>query len=129
VKAFARMMWVGSLFVLVAAASIDGTWQAQIEAPRKKAADGKKASQVVTMNLKSDGNKLTGTATRGKGKRGKQVTIEEGKIDGNQFSFVTVQKGKKGDRRVRWEGTLEGNEMKASMGAGKRSVPFTAKKM
>src|SRR5262245_50568290 len=102
------MILVAPLFVFVAAAAIDGTWQAQIE-PRKKAADGKGGAQTLTLNLKSDGNKLTGTATRGKGKRGKQVNIEEGKIDGNQFSFVTVQKGKKGDRRVRWEGTLDGD--------------------
>ena len=39
------------------------------------------------------------------------MAIQEGKIDGDGFTFSTVQHTKKGDVKVTWQGTLEGEQI------------------
>ena len=59
------------------------------------------------------------------------VAIQDGKIEGNQFSFTTVQTSKKkGDQKVEWKGTVEGDQLKGTRSSGKRGrgAPFTAKR-
>ncbi|MEO7648985.1 MAG: hypothetical protein ABIZ80_00825 [Bryobacteraceae bacterium] len=112
-------------------ASIDGVWLAKMEvrAWKNAPAGDQKRSGEVTLQLKSEGSQLTGTVSRGaKGKR--QVPIEDGKLEGDRFSFTTVQKGKNGETRMRWSGTLEGDELKGTRAgeSRKRGASFVAKR-
>ena len=96
---------------------------------------GKKAAAQerivrIKFNLKSDGDKATGTVTSGAKKHSATAKIVEGKIDGNQFTFTTVQTGKKGEQRLDWRGTIAGDTLQGtrSRAGGKRGQSFTAKR-
>ena len=43
---------------------------------------------------------------------GKPFDIQDGKVDGNKFSFKIIQEGKNGVRTAVYEGTVSGNQMK-----------------
>ncbi len=90
---------------------------------------GQDRTVTVTMNLKTDGNTLTGSV-RGIGRKGGAAQIQDGKIDGNQFSFTTVQTTKKGEQKQTWQGTIDGDTITGthSRAGGKRGQPFTAKR-
>jgi hypothetical protein len=107
---------------MASAAGIEGKWSAEFQ-PGKKA----KAMAPTTLNLSSDGKKLTGSVGAGK----KAITIQEGKVDGADFSFVTVRKGKKGENKMLWTGTLEGDTIQGtrSREGGKRRATFVAKRI
>jgi hypothetical protein len=65
---------------LAIVADLNGKWTGTIKTP-----DGNEVP--VTYNFKVDSNKLTGTAESPQG----TVTVDDGKINGNDFSFkVTV---------------------------------------
>ena len=106
-------------------ANIDGKWVAEVE-QRAKGQEAKK--QQVTLTLKSDGSALTGTV--GAGKKGKGAEIQNGKIEGDKFSFTTVAKTKKGENKMNWTGTVSGDELKGERArdGGKRGAAFTAKR-
>ena len=104
------------------AASIDGKWSSETKF-------GERTIQN-TFNLKSDGDKLTGTIETSAGGQSRSTDIKDGKIDGDKFKFSAVQRGKQGERTVVYEGTIEGSELKGTikpegMDQGR---PFTAKK-
>ena len=82
------------------AAGVDGTWEAEIDSPR--------GPMVLTFDLKSDGESLTGSI--GNDLMG-DVEIHEGKVSGNDVSFV--QKQARGDFEIRmmYTGTVTGDEM------------------
>jgi len=68
------------VFVMAVAADLTGKWKGSIRTP-----DGNELP--VTYNFKADGDKLTGTAESQAG----VVTVDDGKITGDTFSFkVTV---------------------------------------
>src|ERR1700760_1415304 len=70
------------LFVIALAADLNGSWVGVIVVP------GNAQEFDVSYDFKVDGTKLTGTASSPAG----NVTIDNGKIDGDKFSFsVTVQ--------------------------------------
>lgn len=116
-----------TLPLAVQAAALDGKWLAKIE--RKDAAKGT-VTVEFTLDLKVEGNRLTGTVTGGAARRPVTMTIENGKVEGDRFSFTTVQKGRKGDQKFLWEGTVSGDELKGTRTAEgrRRGVPFTAKR-
>lgn len=107
---------------LMLAAGIDGKWSMEGVAT-------KKGTQKLTLNLKSSGAKLEGNID-GMGRKGAGVTIQDGKIDGNKFTFTTTVTSKKGDQKVVWEGSVEGEELKGTRmrEGGKKGQPFTAKR-
>ena len=86
-------------------ATVDGTWVAKVE--------GRKGIREIVFNLKTDGERLTGTVGAGK-KRG--MEIQEGKVNGDQISFTTTARGKKQPQPVKllWSGRIEGNELKVT---------------
>ena len=94
-----------------------------------KKGGGQDRTVQVTLNLKSEGNTLTGSVSGAVKKRG-SAQIQDGKIDGNQFSFTTVQSGKKGEQKQTWRGTIDGDTLQGtrSRTGGKRGQPFTAKR-
>ncbi len=114
---------------LASAAAIDGTWTTEMKMRGGKKGGGQDRTVTVTLNLKSDGNTLTGTVNGGGKKRG-SAQIQDGKIDGNQFSFTTVQTSKKGEQKQTWRGTIDGDTLTGtrSREGGKRGQPFTAKR-
>jgi hypothetical protein len=109
---------------LSAASGLDGKWSAEVQASGKKA---KKSAGPATLTLLSDGGKITGTVGAGK----RAATIQDGKLDGSNFSFVTVRKGKKGESRLVWTGTLDGDQLRGTRTreGGKRGASFVAKRL
>jgi hypothetical protein len=111
---------------------IDGRWNAEVQARGKKA--NKAGPQTITMNLKTDGAKLTGTVNMSAGKRGRALSIQDGKIENGKFTFTTVQKTKKGESTMKWTGSLQGDQLSgtyASEGGKKgrsRGTSFNAKR-
>lgn len=110
-----------------AAASLDGKWIAKLER-----SGGAKGTQTVefTFDFKTEGSKLTGSVSGGAGRRPVTLTIENGKIEGDRFSFTTVQRSRKGDQKMVWEGTIAGDELKGTrtVEGRRRGVPFTARR-
>ena len=100
------MLGAGLLTVSAWASTIDGKWKTEIQ--------GKNGTLTTVLDLKSDGNALTGSVTNSGGKRAHTVTISDGKLDGDKFSFVVVQKGKNGEMRVQWQGSVSGDQLKGT---------------
>ena len=112
-----------------AAAGLDGKWSAEVKAGAKKNASAKTAA--LTLDLKSEGSHLTGSVISTKGKKARPLLIQEGTIDGDRFTFQTLQHAKKGDVKFTWQGTLGGEQITGtrSREGAKKGVPFTAKRL
>ena len=80
--------------------SATGTWVGEVQ--------GGRGPQMVTLNLKVDGGKVTGAVLGG---RGGEVPIEEGTISGSTIKFKTKQMGRGGEIVLNWTGTLKGDEI------------------
>jgi hypothetical protein len=108
------------------AAPIDGKWYAE----RKMERDGQSFTIKQTMDLKADGNKLTGKLTMAFGNQEpRSIDIKDGKVDGNKFSFTVVMSTPNGEFKSNYEGTVEGSAMKGTVTRdGGQSRPFEAKK-
>lgn len=83
----------------------------------------------TTLNLKQDGDKLTGTISG----RGDQTTpIEEGKVEGDEISFQVTRE--RGDNRfvTKYKGKVEGDTLKGEIetqfGDQTRTREFEAKR-
>lgn len=110
------------------AANLDGKWAAEVTPGGKKGAVARSAT--VVFDLKSQDSQLMGTVVASKGKHARPMAIQDGKIDGDSFTFTTVQHAKKGDVKFNWQGTLKGDQISGTRGreGAKRGAPFTAKR-
>jgi hypothetical protein len=110
-----------ALTALVAAqGSVNGTWSGEVQ--------GGRGPQQLTLSLKADEGKLTGTLTGG---RGGDVTIEEGTIAGSALKFKTKQMGRGGEIVFNWTGTLKGDEIaftRVAEGGQGQKQEFTLKR-
>lgn len=110
------------------AASIDGKWVASMTMPGP---GGVERTLEFTFDLKSEGEKLTGSV-RMSGPRGERTfEIMDGKFEGNKFSFATMQRWREGAQvKMLWQGTVEGDELRGEQRreGGERSFPFTARR-
>jgi hypothetical protein len=85
----------------------------------------------VTLNLKADGSKLTGTVSgmmgRGGGGGGTPPDMEimNGKVDGNNVSFETKMEFQGNTRVTKYEGTLAGDELKLKISRETQNGPQT----
>jgi hypothetical protein len=118
---------------VAAAAGIDGQWTSEIAArtPKKGAKAGAPGKPIeLRFDLKSEGGQLTGTVRGGAGKRTAAMTIQDGKMDGDNFSFTTVQKTKNGENKWQWRGTVKGDELTGTRtrDGARRGQSFTAKR-
>ncbi|PYS55953.1 MAG: hypothetical protein DMG13_01815 [Acidobacteria bacterium] len=106
-------------FTALAQSSVDGKWTAEITTQR--------GTQNMTLTLKAEGNKLTGSVTGG---RGGEIPIEEGTIQGNTIKFKQKQQGRGGEVILNYSGTLKGDEIAFSRQAEGQANPveFTAKR-
>jgi hypothetical protein len=113
-----------------AAAGIDGKWSFESEMGMGKKGGGDGVKVKTTLDLKSQGDKLTGSVATAAGRRDMTSEVTDGKLDGNKFSFVTVMRGRKGEQKIFWSGTVEGDELKGTRAReeGGRGLPFTAKR-
>lgn len=86
--------------VPVFAADFDGKWTAEF--------DTQIGSQKYTYEFKVDGGKLTGTAAGPQG----SVSIQEGKVSGDDISFVENMNFQGMDLRIEYKGKIAGDEIK-----------------
>ena len=106
----------------VMAADVSGKWT--FEQPGRGGGPGR----PVTITLKQDGNKLTGSVP-GMGRGGDNPPppseIMDGKVDGNNVSF-TVKREFNGNTMVtKYEGTVNGDEMKLKITRDTQNGPMT----
>lgn len=99
---------------MASGAAIDGSWIAELKMKGGKKTGSQDRIVEVKFNLKSDGDKATGTVISGARKRAATAQIVEGKIEGSEFSFTTVQSTKKGEQRLEWRGTVDGDTLKGT---------------
>jgi hypothetical protein len=114
-----------------AAAGIDGRWTSTVAARGKAGKKGAaKGPTEVVLSLRNDGGHLTGSVLRAGGKKARPLTIQDGTLTGDSFSFTTVQKTKKGEQKATWRGTLRGDELTGTRTreGGRRGRPFTARR-
>jgi hypothetical protein len=113
------LMCLLALCTLVRAqSSVDGTWAGEIP--------GGRGPQQVTLTLKADGGKVTGSLQGG---RGGPINIEEGTISGANIKFKTTQQGRGGQVTFNWTGSLKGDEIAFTrMAEGGQEQKFTVKK-
>ena len=106
-----------------AAADLNGKWTAQVPGRQGN-------TQEMTFTFKVEGAKLTGTVGS---QRGDQEIVE-GKVSGDDISFMTVTKFNEMEMKQIYKGTAAGSEIKFSRtqeGGGRgpgTPVEFVAKK-
>ncbi len=84
-----------------AGADISGRWHAQVPWPGRNLTD-------FTFSFKVDGAKLTGTAAYPLGDNAYRLEIMEGKVGGDDVSFVIVTKRGNTDARMIFKGKVVG---------------------
>jgi hypothetical protein len=106
----------------VMAADVSGKWT--YEQPGR----GGNPGRPVTITLKQDGMKLTGSVPgfgRGGGDPPPPTEITDGKVDGNNISF-TVKREMGGNTMVqKFEGTVNGDEIKFKITRDTQNGPQT----
>lgn len=92
---------------------------------------------TVTLNLKQDGSKLSGTVSQpGRGGNAMESPISDGTINGNDVSFKVSRETPNGSFTTTYKGTLKGDTMdleiaRPAFGGGDAPPPLkvTAKKV
>src|ERR1035438_5571356 len=105
------------------AADVSGKWT--FEQPGR----GGNPGRPVTITLKADGAKLTGSVP-GMGRGGDNppppTEITDGKVDGNNVSFTVKRETPNGTMVQKYEGTLTGDELKLKITrTGQDGTPMT----
>lgn len=104
-----RLLLLGFVLAFVAlAADVSGTWTYEVE--------GRNGTQTATINLKQDGDKLTGTMSGG---RGGDVEISEGMVHGDNVMFSVTRELRGNSITMKYNGTVSGNEMKLTIEGGR----------
>src|SRR3954466_10353261 len=104
------------------AADVSGKWT--YEAPGR----GGNPGRPVTITLKQDGSKLTGSVP-GFGRGGADVPpmeVMNGKVDGNNISFETKMEMGGQTRVSKYEGTVEGETIKFKITREGQNGPQTS---
>lgn len=109
-----KLLFVTTILLAVAfaasAADVSGKWTYE-QAGRQGGNPVK-----VTLTLKSDGGKLTGSVSRpGRDGNAMESQITDGKIDGNNISFKTSMQGGGGQMTSEYTGTLSGEDLKLTI--------------
>ena len=103
-KLFASFALVLALVGVARAADIDGKWKAEF--------DSQIGKQIYVFDLKADGEKLTGKASRDAQEQKSELTLKDGKIVKDEVSFVEVLKVQDQELRVEYKGKIAGDELK-----------------
>jgi hypothetical protein len=89
---------------MAAAADINGKWHAQVPWPGKNLTD-------FYLNLTVDGAKLTGTVSYAVGDNVVHMEIQDGKVTGDEISFVIVNKIFNIESKWSFKGTVKSGEI------------------
>ena len=81
------------------AADVTGKWGAQME--------GRNGTTETTFDFKVDGTKLTGTMATSRGEN----EISEGKVEGDDISFVIVRTFGENEMKLVYKGKVKGDEI------------------
>jgi hypothetical protein len=73
-------------------------------------------TREATLDLKMDGDRLTGTLASDRG----TARIEEGRIRGDEVSFSLLRRGNGDEIKVTYRGKVEGTTMRLTMQYGRR---------
>lgn len=114
-----KRLAISSLLIaaLAFAADVTGKWTASF--------DTQIGVQNYTYDLKADGAKLTGKATSQNG----ESQIQEGKIDGDNISFVENLDFQGNAIRIEYTGKISGDEIKLTRKVGEFATEeLTAKR-
>ena len=109
----AMALAAGTLF----GADLTGKWVAKMQTPNGD-------TREMVMNLKSEGEKITGTVG---GMRG-DAEITDGKMKGDEVSWVVVRNFNGNEMRQSYKGKVAGKEMKLAISFGEREFEVTATK-
>jgi len=116
------MKWLPVLAMVcclsLCAADVAGTWKASVETPN--------GTFESTFVFKVDGNKLSGTVSSRMG----DAPISDGKVDGDDVSFVVVRNRDGQEFKLTYKGKIKGNEMTLTLSVPGMDQTFdmTAKK-
>jgi hypothetical protein len=99
------------------AADVTGKWTAEM-----KGRDGETRTQ--TFNFKQKGDKLTGSVSNPMGER----EISEGKVDGDNISFVMKFERDGNEMKIPYTGKVVGDEIQFKTESPRGTREFTAKK-
>ncbi|HYO83906.1 MAG TPA: hypothetical protein VES20_21055 [Bryobacteraceae bacterium] len=108
------MLFVAAVSMAMAS-DVQGTWSSEREVGDS---DGKTYKHVSVITLKEESGVLTGSVVATseapwmRENTGKAVDIQDGKVDGNKFTFKLVQEASNGVRTAAYEGTVTGDQMK-----------------
>ena len=125
---FAGMTLLAVAFVVMAADAVTGKWV--YEQPGRQGGE----PRPVTLELKAEGAKLTGTVAGagGGGQAPQAQPISNGKVDGSNISFDVTRETPNGAMTTKYEGVVAGAEMKLKVTRqgqnGPQTNEFTAKK-
>jgi autotransporter translocation and assembly factor TamB len=112
---------LGLFCATVLAADLTGTWTGQITGPA-----GEK--HELTLKLKSDGAKVTGSITGGP-PTGAEQPIANGKLEGDQLEFEVQAPGPGGESlTLTYKGKVSGNKIQGSNESPMGSLPWEATK-
>lgn len=101
------------------AADVTGKWTYEMQ--------GRQGAMTSTLNLKADGNTLTGTVSG----RGGETEISDGKIDGDNLSFTVVREFNDRKITMKYTGTVTGDGIKFKVeaeGSDRPAREFVAKR-
>ncbi len=131
---FAGIFLLAVAMVAIAADNVTGKWVYE-----QQGRDG--TPRPVTMELKADGAKLTGTVSGGMGGRmgggggaPQAQQISNGKVDGDKVYFEVTREFQGNSMTTKYEGAVSGNEMKLKVtrpgfgGGEPQTTEVTAKK-
>ena len=100
-----KILLVGAVMLLavaaVYAADVTGKWVAEMP--------GRQGTTQTTFEFKVAGATLTGTMSGG---QGEPSAISEGKVEGDNISFVVVRKRNDMEFKTVWKGKVSGDEIK-----------------
>ena len=100
-----RSMTILAAFSLAAfAGDVSGKWVGKMTLPNGETRD-------TSLTLKADGEKLTGTAS---GRQG-ETPIQDGKVKGDDLSFVLVRNFNGNEFKMTYKGKVTGNDLKISV--------------
>ena len=97
-------------------AKVAGKWELSME--------GRQGPVTQDLKIEQDGGKIKGTL---QGPRGE--TKFEGTVEGNKIHFSISRDTPRGEMTIEYSGTVEGDTMKGTMGGGRFSRDWTAKRV
>jgi|HubBroStandDraft_1064217.scaffolds.fasta_scaffold268619_2 hypothetical protein len=116
-----RLILLSCALALAAfAADVTGKWTYEMQ--------GRNGAMTSTLNLKADGNTLTGTVSG----RGGDTEISDGKIDGDTISFSVVREFNGNKMVMKYNGTVTPDGIKFKVqteGSDRPAREFVAKKV